>query len=83
MRLMCAVLVALVALGGCGQDNEPIGASCTSNDECASGACSPTILGAHAQSCHCAQDSDCPSGLVCRSTIDTGLQCQHPADAGP
>jgi len=71
MAMLWAVVFA-ATLAGCGS-GAAVGAKCTENSECASGACGGTVdCGPH---CVCTQDSDCPSGKKCGMTTDCGKQC--------
>jgi len=79
-----AFIAVLVMVAACAEEtNLPLGASCDENAECASGSCVAALYGSHPKSCQCAHDTDCPGGLVCKLTIDSGRACLPAGTTGP
>ena len=82
MRAVVALMV-MVMLATCAEDtNLPLGASCDENAECASGSCVRAFY-VNESSCQCAANTDCPTGQVCKLTIDSGRACVPPGTTGP
>lgn len=74
----CGVFL-MIGLGGCGSDGKPYGAPCTQSNQCASNSCFGPPAGP--KTCGCATTSDCPSGMICLLTTDTGRRCEPAPDA--